>query len=610
MLPGGLRNSAEIRIAHPWPAKQRIMIQNTDIHHWQRPPVFSPTEEQERLAKRFKVSPLIIHLLKLRNISESEDIEGFLHPSLADLPAPETMKDMERAVSLVLATIKAHGEIVIWGDYDVDGITSTCLLVNFFKKIGIQTTWKIPDRFSEGYGLNSRGIEDIRSRMQTDNPLLITVDCGISNHGEIHRAKELGFNVIVTDHHEPPEEPVRADAILDTKQEGCTFTTKDLAGVGTAFYLAAGIRSRLHSEGYFSNGKEAPNLKQFLDLVAIGTIADMVQLSGVNRILVKAGFEVLSSPLGTGISALLRSSDICVGTITSDDIAFQIAPKINAAGRMGKVDIAMDLLLCDDANKACQLAEKLTDLNSKRKKICKDILDSTLSIHHSRLIFNNNCIMLSGHFHQGVIGIVASQLVNRYNLPVILFAHDASKQGRAVLKGSGRSIPGVNLFGILQQCDRFLLKFGGHTMAAGMSLFEENLELFKVRFSEILEEEILKKEKGEHYVVDAECSIDQLFEEGLVEQLYKLEPFGVGNRRPVFSDSNTSIYDCHSIGHNGDHLKLFFRCKYSNRQGMGFNLGHRKELLQSQAVNHVIYSPVINRYKNSVSWEIRLFDIF
>ena len=147
-------------------------------------------------------------------------------------------------------------------------------------------------------------------------------------------------------------------------------------------------------------------------------------------------------------------------------------------------------------------------------------------------------------------------------------------------------------------------------MAAGMSLFEENLELFKVRFSEILEEEILKKEKGEHYVVDAEFSIDQLFEEGLVEQLYKLEPFGVGNRRPVFSDSNTSIYDCHSIGHNGDHLKLFFRCKYSNRQGMGFNLGHRKELLQSQAVNHVIYSPVINRYKNSVSWEIRLFDIF
>ena len=586
------------------------MIQDTDIHHWQRPPAFSPTEEQERLAKRFEVSPLIIHLLKLRNISEIDDIEGFLHPSLAALPAPTTMKDMERAVSLVLETIKAHGEIVIWGDYDVDGITSTCLLVNFFKKIGIQSIWKIPDRFSEGYGLNSRGIEEIRSRIQTEGPLLITVDCGISNHAEVRRAKELGFNVIVTDHHEPPEDPVPADAILDTKQEGCHFITKDLAGVGTAFYLAAGIRSRLQSEGYFRDGKDAPNLKQFLDFVAIGTIADMVPLSGINRILVKAGFEILSSPLSVGISALLRASDISAGTITSDDIAFQIAPKINAAGRMGKVDMAMDLLLCEDANTACKLAERLTELNSKRKKICKDILEKTLDIYPSRLIFNKNCIILSGDFHQGVIGIVASQLVNRYNIPVLLFAHDTSKQGRSVLKGSGRSIPGVNLFGILQQCDRFLLKFGGHAMAAGMSLFEENLELFKDRFSGILKEEILKKEKSERFSVDAELSLDQLFTKGVIEQLQNLEPFGVGNKRPIFSDSNSSIYDCQSIGRNGDHLRLFFRCKYSNRQGMGFNLGHRKDFLQEQTVCRVIYSPVINRYKNSVTWEIRLFDIF
>ena len=585
------------------------MTKDTDTHHWQRPQVFSPTEEHKRLAKRFNVSPLIIHLLKLRNISEVEDINGFLNPSLAALPAPSTMKDMERAVSLVLATIKSHGDIVIWGDYDVDGITSTCLLVKFFKKIGIQASWKIPDRFSEGYGLNSRGIEDIRSRIQTEDPLLITVDCGISNHAEIRRAKELGFNVIVTDHHEPPEDLVQADAILDTKQEGCTFITKDLAGVGMAFYLAAGIRSRLQSEGYFKNGKEAPNLKYFLDYVAIGTIADMVPLSGINRILVKAGFEVLSSPLNIGISALLRSSDIGVGTITSDDIAFQVAPKINAAGRMGKVDMAMELLLCDDANAACRLANRLTELNVNRKKICRDILETTLNIHHSKLIFNNNCIILSGDFHQGVIGIVASQLVNRYNLPVVLFAHDTSKQGRAVLKGSGRSIPGVNLFGVLRKCDRFLLKFGGHAMAAGLSLFEENLELFKRRFSEILEEEILNKEKTEKFFVDAEFSIDQLFEEGVIEQLQRLEPFGVGNKRPVFSDSNTRIYDCHSIGHNGDHLRLFFRCKYSNRQGMGFNLGHRRDLLREQAVCHVIYSPVINRYKNSVTWEIRLFDI-
>jgi single-stranded-DNA-specific exonuclease len=588
-----------------------FMMQNTGIRQWQRPHFFSPTEEQKKLAQKFNVNPLIIHLLELRKISEEDEIERFLNPSLASLPDPSTMKDMDTAVSLVIKAIKSQADIVIWGDYDVDGITATCLLVKFFQKIGIHTRWNIPDRFSEGYGLNGKGIEDIRSDIQTDFPLLITVDCGISNHFEIQRAKKLGFNVIVTDHHEPPDISVNADAVLNVKQEFCKFINKDLSGVGTAFYLAAGIRSQLNSEGYFRNGDDTPNLKQYLDLVAIGTIADMVPLSWVNRILVKAGFEILSVSPSKGLSALLRSSDIGSGTITSDDISFQIAPKINAAGRMGKVDSAMDLLLCDDENKARQLAKKLTDLNLKRKKICKDILESTLILKHSVLIFNDNCIILSGDFHQGVIGIVASQLVNKYNLPVILFTLDTSKPGRTVLKGSGRSIPGVDLFGILRQSSQFLIKFGGHAMAAGMSLFAENLDLFKNRFSKILEKEISKKQKSDQFDIDAEFSIDQLFEDGVVEQLYKLEPFGVGNKRPVFSDSNACVYDCYSIGHNGHHLKLFFRCKYSNRQGMGFNLGHRKELLREHnTVRHVIYSPALNRYKNLDTWEVRLFDIF
>ncbi len=586
------------------------MIQDTEIRHWQRPLQFSPTAEQNHLAQKFNVHPLIIHLLELRNIAGSNEIERFLNPSLAFLPDPFSMKDMDTAVSLVSKAIKAHAEIVIWGDYDVDGMTATCLLVKFFKKIGIHARWNIPDRFSEGYGLNSKGIEAIRSDIQTDLPLLITVDCGISNHAEIQRAKELGFNVIITDHHEPPEISVHADAILNVKQECCTFITQDLAGVGTAFYLAAGIRSRLNSEGYFRDGEGAPNLKQFLDYVSIGTIADMVPLSWINRILVKAGFEVLSVCPRRGISALLRSSNIGAGTITSDDIAFQVAPKINAAGRMGKVDIAMDLLLCDDENKASELAGKLTELNSKRKKICRDILESTLDIDPNRLILNNNCIIISGDFHQGVIGIVASQLANRYNFPAILFTHDTSKYGKSVLKGSGRSIPGIDLFAVLCQCDRFLLKYGGHSMAAGMSLFEENLEIFKNRFSGILKEEMVKKQKSDQFIIDAEFSIENLFEEGVVEQLQTLEPFGIGNRRPVFSDAKAFIYDCRSLGHNGDHLRLSFRCKYSNRQGMGFNLGHRKELLREQSVHHTIYTPSLNRYRNTVSWEVRLLDIF
>jgi single-stranded-DNA-specific exonuclease len=585
------------------------MMQDDNIRHWKRPSHFHPTIEQERLAQKFNVHSLIIYLLELRNISGDDAIEVFLNPNLALLPDPFTIKDMDVAVSLVSEAIRVKTEIVVWGDYDVDGVTSTCLLVNFFKKIGINARWKIPDRFTEGYGLNTKGIEEIRLRIVNDFPLLITVDCGISNHTEIKRAKELGFHVIVTDHHEPPENPVNADAILNVKQEGCNFIDKNLAGVGTAFYLVAGIRSRLKSAGFFKNTDDIPNLKQFLDLVAIGTIADMVPLTGTNRILVKAGLEVLSAPINIGVSALLRSSEICNGIITSDDIAFQIAPKINAAGRMEKADIAMNLLLCDDENTACQLAKRLSDLNVKRKKVCADILESTLNINSKKLIYNNNCIVMAGEFHQGVIGIVASQLAGKYNLPVILFAYGTPVNERKVFKGSGRSLPGVNLFEILQQCDRFLLKFGGHTMAAGLSLFQENLEAFRVRFSEILEEDMYKKQTSEQSIVDADFPIEELFEGGLVDQLHRLEPFGIGNKKPIFSDSKALVYDCHSVGHNGDHLKVAFRCKYSNRQGIGFNLGNRRELLRKQTTSHVIYSPAVNRFKNSFTWEVRLLDI-
>jgi single-stranded-DNA-specific exonuclease len=585
------------------------MIQDSDIRNWQKPPFFSPTAEQKTLAQRFNVNPLIIHLLELRNIIGNDEIEQYLNPSLAKLPDPFTIKGMDQAALLVSEAIERKSEIIIWGDYDVDGVTSTCLLVNFFKKIGIRVVWKIPDRFSEGYGLNRKGIEEIRSGIPSEYPLLITVDCGISNHLEIRRAKELGFYIIVTDHHEPPENSVKADAILNVKQEGCDFIDKNLAGVGTAFYLAAGIRSRLKSEGYFINSDEAPNLKQFLDLVAIGSIADMVPLTGTNRILVKTGLEVLSASKNIGISALLKSSDICNGTITSDDIAFQIAPKINAAGRMKKADMAMELLLCEKESRASILAKHLTDLNKQRKKTCKDILESTLNIDSRILIYNKNCIVISGDFHQGVIGIVASKLVEKYNLPVILFAIDRPQNGKIALKGSGRSIPGIDLFSVLGQCDRFLLKYGGHTMAAGMSILQENLDMFKGRFSEILEKDVGKIQRNERYVIDANYSIGKLFDDGVVEQLQKLEPYGVGNKKPIFLDSNALVCNCYCVGHNGDHLKVSFRCKYSNQQGVGFNLGNRKEVLRKQTTSNVIYSPVLNRFKNSISWEVRVFDI-
>ncbi len=570
---------------------------------------FSPTEEQVRQAKKFNVHPLIIHLLALRNVTQDRDIELFLFPSLGNLPDPFTLLGMEKAVSLVAFAIKNCDDIIIWGDYDVDGITATCLLVTFFKRIGKNVSWYIPDRFSEGYGLNIPTLNKIHSKAKGEYPLLITVDCGISNYDEIVYAKNIGFRLIVTDHHELPTHTVDADVVLNPKQEHCGFGDKNLAGVGMAFYLAAGIRSHLNSEGYFTEKIPCPNLKDFLDLVAIGTIADMVPLTPTNRILVKAGFETLSETRNVGISALLKSSDIFPGTIVSDDISFSLAPKLNAAGRLGKVDIAMELLLCSDKQKASKLANKLTNINGQRKRLCKQILEITLTIDSKQLITNNNCIVISGEYHLGVLGIVASQLVSLYRVPAIILSPDPSKNDRKILKGSGRSIQGVNLITILRKCDKYLLKYGGHAMAAGLTLPVEHLDMFKNYFSSLLEKATEGKPPSSMQPVDADLSIEKTFDLSFLEQFNRLEPFGVGNTKPVFADCNASIYDYKVIGRNGDHLKILFRGKYTNRQGIGFNLGHKGEVLQEKRKHTVIFSPTLNRFNAGLTWEAKLLDI-
>jgi single-stranded-DNA-specific exonuclease len=580
-----------------------------DNHFWQSPKSFIPTGEQEKLAKKFRIDSRILHLLSLRGVEGEGAISEFVQPSLAMLPDPFTMKDMQKAVLLVSEAIKNDSAICIWGDYDVDGITGTCLLVNFFKQLDVKATYYIPDRFIEGYGLNSRGIERLRAAVPSANPLLITVDCGITNPDETKRAKELGFQMIITDHHLPQDKILDADAVLNVKQSDCPFPDKNLAGVGTAFYLAAGIRSYLQRQEFFSGERQAPNLKQFLDLVAIGTIADMVPLTGLNRILVRSGFEVLAGPTQTGVSALLRSSDITTNMLVSDDIAFQIAPKINAAGRMGKTEAALDLLLCTDANKAATLANQLAGLNNKRKKLCADTLEYTLNIAKNKLKSDDKCIVLSGDYHQGVIGIVASQLSQLYQLPTILFTHDLSQKERNILKGSGRSVPGIDLFGVLRQCERYLLHFGGHPMAAGLSILEENLAKFSEYFAELMHEATTNRKLENAYQIDMELSLEKFFEKRIPEQINLLEPYGVGNKRPVFIDPDVQIYDYKLLGSRGDHIKLFFQCKYSNRQGMGFNLGHKKDILKEPGKRRIIYSPSLNRYKNRTSWEVRVLDI-
>jgi len=569
-----------------------------------------PTVEQKQLAKELGIDPIIIMLLNKRSITVKEDIVDFLNPSLTSLPFPADFKGVPEAVSLIVNTIATENEIVVWGDYDVDGITGTALLIQFFRAIGRQVKSHIPDRLTDGYGLNSKSLSRLRKTVSGENPLLITVDCGISNHEEILLARKLGYSVLVTDHHELPHIPVKADVVVNPKANGTKEDFYNLAGVGVAFYLAAGLRAELQSKNFFQkNNISIPNMKEFLCFVALGTIADMVPLVGVNRILVKAGFEALMATQFHGISALLSSCDIHKGFLTADDIGFSIAPKINAAGRIGKAETALELLVSENKEKSIRLAAKLTRLNIKRKKITGEVFEKAKYLSRTLLNSGDHCIVIKGEFHQGVIGIVASKLVEKFNVPVLLFSQELDENNRKILKGSARSIEGVNLFSILQNCDKYIINYGGHQMAAGLTIFDENFSGFKAAINSLIGVATKGKRTKSQFWVDLNVPVEELFSSVIIDQLRLLEPYGEGNQQPIFQDKNSEPIQMTTVGIGGHHIKIRFRGKFNNQNGIGFGLGNQISELRENRTHSIIYSPMLNRFKNSLTWQVKILSI-
>ncbi len=573
-------------------------------------PAFVPTESQIKRARSLKIEPLILFLLEQKSITGTEQILDFLYPSLEKLPAPFTMLDMKKAAECITEAIYKDFEILVWGDYDVDGVTATALLVSFLKVLGVTARYHIPNRFKDGYGLNKETLLVLSKKCNPETTLILTVDCGISNEKEITFAKGLGFQIIITDHHEPGDSVPSADAILNPKQEKCGFLEKNLAGVGVAFYLAAGVRSRLESDGYFTEKASKPNLKQFLDFVAIGTIADLVPLTGANRILVKAGFESLVNTSHRGVEALLTSCDIFQAEqVTSDDIAFQIGPKINAAGRMGEGELAVELLLCQDLSTANTLAKKLTKLNARRRKTCSQNLELTLGYGDTDLLYNDNCIVHLDSFHLGVVGIVASQLVDRFNVPVLLLAEITDSKGDEIIKGSGRSTEDVNLYDCLNECKKHLLQFGGHKMAAGVTLKRHNIEIFKKAFAVAVERQRNKEMLQQEHRINMTLPVDEVFQSNILFQISLMEPFGEGNKRPVFLDSNPVVCSQKFIGKDSEHVKMSLRGKYRNHEGVGFGIGKKISQLRDNGIRQLSYTPMLNRFKNRSTWKVKIIDI-
>ncbi len=421
---------------------------------------------QELFVNELKILPLTAQLMINRDINDLVDANSFLKPDITNLHDPMLMKDMDKAVERLERALVDNERVAICGDYDVDGTTATALLKLFLTELGFSVLTHIPERITEGYGLGNASLKVLADK---GVKVVITTDCGVSNYDETVFANSLGVDVIITDHHEIPAKVPPALAIVNPRQAGCAFPFKGLAGVGVAFNLAMALRGHLREKGHISEASQ-PNLKKYLDLVSVGTVADMVPLRDENRIFVKYGIEQLKNTERPGMKALIDVSLIRDGQVSAEKISYQIAPRINAAGRVSRADIALELLTTTDTSKAEELATELDSINSERRSLEADITTEALSMIDPECK-DKGIVLFSENWHPGVIGIVASKLSGRFTKPTVMIALD-----KDIGRGSARGgVANFDLLGALSSCDKFLDKYGGHRAAAGLTISRENI---------------------------------------------------------------------------------------------------------------------------------------
>ena len=487
----------------------------------------------EKLSAKLGILPITAGLLVNRGMSSAQDAEAFLSASLSDLPSPFLMKGMEEAVRRLCRCIYEKEKVAVYGDYDVDGVTATSLLTSFLRALGCDVTYYIPDRFTEGYGVNSSALHTLKQKQVT---LVISVDCGITAADEVAQARTLGMDFIVTDHHSLLGQLPEAAAVINPRQTDCRYPGKELAGVGVAFNLALALRRTLREEGFFKTVAE-PNMGDFLDLVSLGTISDRVPVENVNRIMLKEGLKRMRTPKRLGLRALKEVSGIDDG-IEIFDLGFRLGPRINAAGRLDSADKAVELLLADSLEEASSLAKFLDERNSERRGIEEKILrDVTRMVESASGYAESNSLVLSSRkWHKGVIGIVASSLAGSCGKPAFLISVDENGVGR----GSGRSFGGINIFSVLLKCEDLLVEFGGHAYAAGVTVLEEKIGLFRERFSQELEKSGQKPET--RLDIDSEIGLSNI-SDTLVSEIESLSPFGEGNPEPLFLSRAVDVVD-------------------------------------------------------------------
>lgn len=571
----------------------------------------------KKLANECGVFGITTKVLVNRNINTRKDILDFINTDIKNLHNPLLMKDMEKGLDLIVKAIREKRKIVIYGDYDADGVTSTVVLYKALKKCNANMDFHIPNRESEGYGMSKERIKILKDE---GAEVILTCDNGISAMEEIDLAKKLGFTVVVTDHHELPfkemEDGTReymkpnADAVINPKRSDCNYPFKNLCGAGIAFKFAQGLYEKMDIPV-----KEANEL---IEIACIGTICDVVDLVNENRILAKEGLRQITNTSSVGLMALKKVLGIENQDIKSYNIGFQIGPCINATGRLETADLSFEILITENQDRAMELANKLNDLNKERQEMTIKNVEEIIEIIEKDKEYTNKVLVLyKKDVHESIAGIVAGRIKEKYNLPTIVLTG-----GKEMPKGSGRSIENYNMHEELTKCKELIAKFGGHPMAAGLSIQEENILLLKQKLNEIT---TLTDEDVTPIVrVDNRLPLEYITFE-LIEELNKLEPFGKGNEKPLFAEKNIEILEVMILGKEQNTLKL--KCKMGTRNltidAMGFNKVEKFiELLKEnfgvcykQVLDKpkglkldMIFSPAVNEFRGNKNIQLRIED--
>ena len=539
--------------------------------------------------ERAGIPSLLACVLSARGVTEPEQAWKLLTPGEEPLLDPMLLKDMDRAVLRVTRALKRGETIAVYGDYDVDGITATCLLTDCLTRLGGRVRSYIPDRLEEGYGLNQEAVLHLAQQGVT---LIITVDCGITAAREVEFARELGIDVVITDHHECKQAIPEAAAVVDPHRPDCPYPFKGLAGVGVALKLAMAAAGPDRAGLVF---------REYADLAAVGTVADVMPMTGENRTIVQTGLAALAHPRRVGLAQLMEEAGLGDKPVTSVSIGYTLAPRINAAGRMGQADLAAELLLTRDPGRAAALAQELCALNRERQTIECEIFQECVQRLERRP--QSGVILLADeHWHQGVVGIVASRLTEKYSCPAFMVCLD---QGMG--KGSCRSWGGVNLFHLLTQCQDLLEGFGGHAMAAGFTVREENIPALERRLRQLVLEEQAGEELPSLLEIDAAVLPQELTVEA-VEALDALEPCGAGNPRPVLVLTGAHVISAAQVG-RGRHLKLRLEGRGVPLDAIFFSVDGSELGLTPGCRVDVAFYPQINDFRGVRSVQLQVVDL-